>query len=90
MIFQESCVTEATIDELKKALEKELSLDSSDLRSYAWYHGTILRQRAEDLVLHDGDFLVRDCISQPGDFVITCRWKNVPLHFIIKKVCFSL
>ncbi|XP_035226871.1 breast cancer anti-estrogen resistance protein 3 homolog [Stegodyphus dumicola] len=78
--------TEATADELKKALEKELSLDSSDLRSYAWYHGTILRQRAEELVVQNGDFIVRDCISQPGDFVITCKWQNVPLHFIIKKV----
>ncbi|KAF8782418.1 Breast cancer anti-estrogen resistance like protein [Argiope bruennichi] len=78
--------TEATAEELKRALEKELNLDSSDLRSYAWYHGTILRQRAEELVVQDGDFLVRDCISQPGDYVITCKWKNVPLHFIIKKV----
>ncbi|KAG8183661.1 hypothetical protein JTE90_010136 [Oedothorax gibbosus] len=78
--------TEATAEDLKRALEKELSLDSSDLRSYAWYHGTILRQRAEELVSQDGDFLVRDCISQPGDFVITCKWKQMPLHFIIKKV----
>lgn len=74
---------------MKKALEKELSLDSSDLRSYAWYHGTILRQRAEELVSQDEDFLVRDCISQPGDYVITCKWRNVPLHFIIKKVSFG-
>lgn len=78
--------TEATAEELKRALEKELSLDSSDLRSHAWYHGTILRQRAEELVIQNGCFLVRDCISQPGDFVITCKWNNVPLHFIIKKV----
>ncbi|GFS78327.1 breast cancer anti-estrogen resistance protein 3 homolog [Nephila pilipes] len=78
--------TEATAEELKRALEKELCLDSSDLRSHAWYHGTILRQRAEELVSQNGSFLVRDCISQPGDFVITCKWNNVPLHFIIKKV----
>ncbi|GIX74533.1 breast cancer anti-estrogen resistance protein 3 homolog [Caerostris darwini] len=78
--------TDATAEDLKRALEKELSLDSSDLRSYAWYHGTILRQRAEELVSIDGNFLVRDCISQPGDFVITCKWNDVPLHFIIKKV----
>ncbi|XP_015907786.2 breast cancer anti-estrogen resistance protein 3 homolog [Parasteatoda tepidariorum] len=79
-------VTEHNATELKKALERELSLDSSDLKSHAWYHGTILRQRAEELVTQDGDFLVRDCISQPGDFVITCKWNDIPLHFIIKKI----
>ncbi|XP_054707871.1 breast cancer anti-estrogen resistance protein 3 homolog [Uloborus diversus] len=78
--------TDATAEDLKRALEKELSLDGSDLRSYAWYHGTILRQRAENLMSQDGDFLVRDCISQPGDFVITCKWAGLALHFIIKKI----
>lgn len=71
---------------LKKALEWELSLDSRDLRSHAWYHGAIPRPRAEDIVREEGGFLVRDCTSQPGNYVLTCRTKLQPLHFVIKKI----
>ncbi|KAF5282801.1 hypothetical protein FQR65_LT02798 [Abscondita terminalis] len=71
---------------LKKALEWELSLDVRDLRSHAWYHGAIPRTRAEDIVREEGGFLVRDCTSQPGNFVLTCRTKMLPLHFVINKI----
>ncbi|XP_055684873.1 SH2 domain-containing protein 3C isoform X2 [Lutzomyia longipalpis] len=77
---------EAENAQLKKALEWELSLDSRDLRSHAWYHGPIPRQRAEEIVKRDGDFLIRDCASQPGNFVLTCRTKSGILHFVINKV----
>ncbi|XP_077505333.1 breast cancer anti-estrogen resistance protein 3 homolog isoform X1 [Amblyomma americanum] len=78
--------TETPAEDLKKALEWELGLDSRDLRSHAWYHGTIPRQRAEELMTADGFFLVRDCVSRPGDYVLTCCWKGAPLHFVINKV----
>ncbi|XP_053673186.1 breast cancer anti-estrogen resistance protein 3 homolog [Anopheles nili] len=71
---------------LKKALEWELSLDSRDLRSHAWYHGPIPRQRAEEIVQKEGDFLVRDCVSQPGNYVLTCKTKGPTLHFVINKL----
>lgn len=71
---------------LKKALEWELSLDSRDLRSHAWYHGPIPRQRADEIVEKEGDFLIRDCVSQPGNYVLTCRSKGPTLHFVINKV----
>ncbi|XP_058056767.1 breast cancer anti-estrogen resistance protein 3 homolog [Anopheles bellator] len=71
---------------LKKALEWELSLDSRDLRSHAWYHGPIPRQRAEEIVQQEGDFLVRDCVSQPGNYVLTCKTKGPTLHFVINKL----
>lgn len=71
---------------MKKALEWELSLDSRDLRSHAWYYSAIPRQRAEEIVEKDGDFLVRDCVSQPGNFVLTCKSKAAILHFVINKV----
>ncbi|XP_037042558.1 breast cancer anti-estrogen resistance protein 3 homolog isoform X3 [Bradysia coprophila] len=71
---------------LKKALEWELSLDSRDLRSHAWYHGPIPRQRAEEIVLKEGDFLIRDCVSQPGNYVLTCKSKGPILHFVINKI----
>ncbi|XP_047737715.1 SH2 domain-containing protein 3C-like [Hyalella azteca] len=40
---------DATSDELSHLLEWELSLDSTDLRSHAWYHGNIPRARAEEV-----------------------------------------
>ncbi|XP_076316031.1 breast cancer anti-estrogen resistance protein 3 homolog isoform X2 [Tachypleus tridentatus] len=72
-------------EDLRKALEWELSLENNDLRSHAWYHGTISRQRAEQLLTEDGHFLIRDCISRPGDFVLTCLCRGMPLHFVINK-----
>lgn len=71
---------------LRRALEWELSLDSRDLRSHAWYHGPIPRQRAEEIVQTEGDFLIRDCVSQPGNYVLTCKSKGPVLHFVINKV----
>lgn len=71
---------------LKKALEWELSLDSRDLKSHAWYHGPIPRTRAEEIVQKDGDFLIRDCVSQPGNYVLTCKAKGAVLHFVINKI----
>lgn len=51
-------------------------------------------QAAESLLDSDGDFLVRDSSSAPGDYVLSCFWKTGPLHFKIirvvlrpKKVC---
>ncbi|KAG5677054.1 hypothetical protein PVAND_006838 [Polypedilum vanderplanki] len=71
---------------LKKALEWELALDSRDLRSHAWYHGPIPRQRADEFLKIEGDFLVRDCVSQPGNYVLSCRGKTQTLHFVINKL----
>ncbi|KAK4292045.1 hypothetical protein Pmani_035157 [Petrolisthes manimaculis] len=83
MSFEPATMIEA--GELRKLLEWELGLDSADLRSHAWYHGTIPRARAEEVVLRDGSFLIRDCISQPGDFVLTSHWNTQTLHFVIQK-----
>ncbi len=59
--------------------------EMQELRKYLWYHGNILRHQAEASVQRDGDFLVRDSISQPGDFVLTCYWRGAPLHFVINR-----
>ncbi|XP_013411707.1 breast cancer anti-estrogen resistance protein 3 isoform X2 [Lingula anatina] len=72
-------------EKLKQDLEKELKMEDSQLCSHAWFHGSIPRQKAEKLVLHDGDFLVRESVSQPGDFVLTVHWCGLPLHFVINK-----
>lgn len=74
------------MDSLKKELEEELKLSTEDPRSHAWYHGQLSREATESLFERDGDFLVRDSSSAPGDFVLSCFWKNVPLHFKIIRV----
>nr|DBA21945.1 TPA: hypothetical protein GDO54_013055 [Pyxicephalus adspersus] len=68
---------------LKKELEEELKLSSEDLRSHAWYHGPLSRQEAEKLLQKDGDFLIRDSLSSPGDYVLSCVTSNMVLHFKI-------
>ena len=39
-----------------------------DLSSQEWYHGPITRQNAVTMLYSEGDFIVRDCISNPGDY----------------------
>uniref|UniRef100_H2UDV9 Breast cancer anti-estrogen resistance protein 3-like n=1 Tax=Takifugu rubripes TaxID=31033 RepID=H2UDV9_TAKRU len=74
------------MDALKKELEEELKLSSEDLKSHAWYHGPLGREAGEALLERDGDFLVRDSSSAPGDYVLTCFWMNGPMHFKIIRV----
>ncbi|XP_067829125.1 breast cancer anti-estrogen resistance protein 3 homolog [Heptranchias perlo] len=73
-------------DPLTKELEEELKLSTDDLRGHAWYHGPIPRQEAEVLIERDGDFLIRESRSSPGDYVLSCTWKHEPLHFKIIRV----
>lgn len=70
-------------ERLERDLTAELKSHPSELKHWPWYHGNVARVLAEKLVHRDGDFLLRDCISSPGDFVLTCCSKGVPLHFVI-------
>ncbi|XP_034150106.1 breast cancer anti-estrogen resistance protein 3 homolog isoform X2 [Esox lucius] len=74
------------MDSLKKELEEELKMSTEDLRSHAWYHGPLHREGAEALLRRDGDFLVRESSSSPGDYVLSCYWKDEPMHFKIIRV----
>lgn len=71
---------------MKKELEEELKQNTEDPRSHAWYHGHTHREGAESLLGRDGDFLVRDSSSSPGDYVLSCYWRNEPMHFKIIRV----
>ncbi|NXI57010.1 BCAR3 protein, partial [Chloroceryle aenea] len=82
---RERQVMDKSPEKLKKELEEELQLSGEDLRSHAWYHGRVPRQVAESLVQRDGDFLIRDSLSSPGNFVLTCQWKNTSQHFKINR-----
>lgn len=45
-----------------------------------------LAQVSESLVQQDGEFLVRDSLTSIGDYVLTCRWNQKTLNFLISKV----
>ncbi|XP_036451071.1 SH2 domain-containing protein 3C isoform X2 [Colossoma macropomum] len=83
---KEKYLLESPPEKLRKELEEELKLSSSDMRSHGWYHGHIPREVSETLVLRSGDFLVRDSLANMGDYVITCRWQQEVVHCRISKV----
>ncbi|XP_060088222.1 breast cancer anti-estrogen resistance protein 3 isoform X1 [Heteronotia binoei] len=87
---KEKHIMDSAPKKLKKELEEELQLSSEELCSHAWYHGRIPRQLAESLIQRDGDFLIRDSLSSPGNFVLTCQWKNISQHFKINKTILRL
>ncbi|XP_054628199.1 SH2 domain containing 3Cb isoform X2 [Dunckerocampus dactyliophorus] len=72
-------------ENLKKQLEEELKLNSSNLRSHAWYHGPIPSEVSESLPLTHGDFLIRNSDSSRGDFVLTSHWDQKTTHVPIRK-----
>ena len=58
-----------------------------ELWNYGWYHGAISRQDAVDQIINPGDYLVRDCISAPGTYVLTCKnYDGKILHFRMNNI----
>ncbi|KAM6921331.1 breast cancer anti-estrogen resistance protein 3 isoform 1-T1 [Xenentodon cancila] len=78
-------ILDCSSEKLRRELEEELKMNCEEPRSHAWYHGAIPRQVAENLVQRDGDFLIRDSLSSPGNYVLTCQWRNAAQHFKINK-----
>lgn len=54
-----------------------------------WYFGQIKQADAEKLLLQTGNstgtFLIRESESQPGNYVLSVRYKNCVKHYLIKK-----
>uniref|UniRef100_A0A1A7WH62 Breast cancer anti-estrogen resistance 3 n=1 Tax=Iconisemion striatum TaxID=60296 RepID=A0A1A7WH62_9TELE len=78
-------ILDCSVEKLRRELEEELKMSGEEPQSHAWYHGAIPRQVAENLVQRDGDFLIRDSVSSPGSYVLTCQWRNAAQHFKINK-----
>lgn len=48
-----------------------------------WFHGAISRQESESLVVKDGDFLVRESLTTPGQYVLTGMQKTTRKHLLL-------
>ncbi|KAH0625815.1 hypothetical protein JD844_034098 [Phrynosoma platyrhinos] len=53
------------------------------LKQEPWYHGKMSRKDAEKLLQMDGDFLVRDSITNPGQYVLTGMHSGQPKHLLL-------
>ncbi|XP_027756885.1 SHC-transforming protein 2 isoform X1 [Empidonax traillii] len=53
------------------------------LRQEPWYHGKMSRRDAERLLQMDGDFLVRDSLTNPGQYVLTGMHSGQPKHLLL-------
>uniref|UniRef100_W5MF18 SHC (Src homology 2 domain containing) transforming protein 2 n=1 Tax=Lepisosteus oculatus TaxID=7918 RepID=W5MF18_LEPOC len=53
------------------------------LRGEPWYHGRVSRRDAEKLLAMDGDFLVRDSVTNPGQYVLTGMHSGLPKHLLL-------
>ncbi|XP_043909832.1 SHC-transforming protein 2 isoform X2 [Protopterus annectens] len=53
------------------------------LKREPWYHGRMSRKDAEKLLQMDGDFLVRDSMTNPGQYVLTGMDNGQPKHLLL-------
>ncbi|MGH0137080.1 UNVERIFIED_CONTAM: hypothetical protein FKN15_007663, partial [Acipenser sinensis] len=63
-----------TIPELQKPLSQQ-----------AWYHGAIPRLEVQELLINDGDYLVRESQGKQ-EYVLSVHWGGQCRHFIIQSV----
>ncbi|XP_062888821.1 SHC-transforming protein 2 isoform X2 [Mobula hypostoma] len=57
--------------------------EEEQLKQECWYHGKINRKVAEALLVQDGDFLVRDSLTNPGQYVLTGMHNGQAKHLLL-------
>uniref|UniRef100_A0A8C5GCC8 SHC-transforming protein 1 n=2 Tax=Gouania willdenowi TaxID=441366 RepID=A0A8C5GCC8_GOUWI len=53
------------------------------LQCETWFHGSLSRREAEVLLTRDGDFLVRESGTTPGQYVLTGQQGGQPKHLLL-------
>uniref|UniRef100_A0A3Q2ZYE6 SHC (Src homology 2 domain containing) transforming protein 1 n=1 Tax=Kryptolebias marmoratus TaxID=37003 RepID=A0A3Q2ZYE6_KRYMA len=53
------------------------------LQNETWFHGSLSRKEAERLLTRDGDFLVRESGTTPGQYVLTGQQGGQPKHLLL-------
>nr|CAG4641010.1 EOG090X098F [Eulimnadia texana] len=55
----------------------------AQLAQEVWFHGPISRKDAENMLKHDGDFLVRESQGSPGQYVLTGMQSGHHKHLLL-------
>ncbi|KAK1120153.1 hypothetical protein AOXY_G38755 [Acipenser oxyrinchus oxyrinchus] len=53
------------------------------LRNEVWYHGKMCRKEAESLLTNNGDFLVRESTTSPGQYVLSGLQEGTAKHLLL-------
>ncbi|KAM4037360.1 SHC-transforming protein 4 [Anomaloglossus baeobatrachus] len=56
---------------------------NSSVLNEAWYHGKMNRKLAESMLIHDGDFLVRESTTSIGQYVLSGLHGGHPKHLLL-------
>ncbi|KAG9345390.1 hypothetical protein JZ751_009937 [Albula glossodonta] len=56
---------------------------AEQLQCEPWFHGSLSRRQAERLLTRDGDFLVRESGTTPGQYVLTGQQGSQPKHLLL-------
>lgn len=79
-------IEEKESDKLKQVQLKnkiQEGVDCSLKIKAPWYHGPLSRAEAERLIFRDGDFLVRDSTSHPGQVVLSSMCNGEHQHLLL-------
>nr|XP_026260709.1 SHC-transforming protein 1 isoform X4 [Urocitellus parryii] len=77
------CPAEPFEDALRVPPQPQSMSMAEQLRGEPWFHGKLNRREAEALLQLNGDFLVRESTTTPGQYVLTGLQSGQPKHLLL-------